>query len=177
MFLFKSEALTHAPHMLQEIVCATQFVFISSYVELFEAGLSHIMIVWQMYIMCVPFIFHSNGGVFVALRIWSMTECWRRFCYNHHHFPYNMFALVQCDSQSFWEKSARLISAWEACPSQVDLNFSLPLLELLKETTKLGPQEKAVIFCCCQSDVYNSTWHCHIAESYIHGPCIVSSVL
>ena len=31
--------------MLQEIVCATQFVFISSYVELFEAGLSHIMIV------------------------------------------------------------------------------------------------------------------------------------
>ena len=133
------------------------------------------LILW-LYNKCTLCVCHLsfNGGVFVALRIWSMTECWRRFCYNHHHFPYNMFALVQCDSQSFWEKSARLISAWEACPSQVDLNFSLPLLELLKETTKLGPQEKAVIFCCCQSDVYNSTWHCHITESYIHALSAVS---
>jgi hypothetical protein len=53
-----------------------------------------------------------------------------------------MFALTDCDRDSFWEKASLLVAKWRDCAAQVDCNFSAPLLQILEDAMNLDSDVK-----------------------------------
>jgi hypothetical protein len=83
---------------------------------------------------------------FFQYAVLSMSDCWRRLCFSVMSFPYVMFRLACTSTTSEFVMVANELTTLRGeCEQCADLEFSGPILHMLKDISKLSAREQRAL--------------------------------